>query len=1596
MISEKLEAFADKLLDISTKNNLIAFKESSKTADIILPNAYKLFDALDTNREFVVYEPQDLAKTSKQVLPQVVDDEPFQYIDSSEAISIQNYYIDSLTPSEEQKFYLKKFKNKLPAKQILIYKKHKGREYDQQYNNDTIIDIFERAKETLQSLKKISKERIQETGNNCLFVAFGFLLWKEQSTSNFAEPQILKAPLLLIPVTITQKSSLDHLKIIFSDNDPILNPALQCKLEEDYNQTLPEYNNESLEEYLASIHDIVKKLDWQVVSDCKISIFSYHKINMYRDLENNKQQIIEHPIISVLLGVSAVNNCVGMPDNNQLSFDPLVDICTIGDADASQLEAIQMAKLGKSFVLQGPPGTGKSQTIANIIADSLNDGKTILFVSEKLAALNVVYHKLQQKNLADFCLELHSHKANKKDILDDFNKTLSLPKTQVVQDDSYILNKRKDIMAKLNSYEYELHKNRDKIGCCLYDLFEKIASLAKSPEIAYVIPHLENKGQDYLDDVYSLLDNYAHDPLSKTYQTNPWYGFVHDGSSYQEQLEVKNNLQAVKKIFEVLVLTKQQIANFQINCCSVMELRQFSDCVKLVGQDLLIIKNFQTINQIYSLYSTIHEFEKLSASIQQKKTTILANCKEEIFTIDAQHWQTKLITKYSSFLKRLFSSDYKNFEAQIISYQLHPSKLSYEQLLEIIQLLASYQNLLQKFAHLEQQFRPLFGRTYKGYATNWSQISAVLLLFVQIYKNPPTLEFLRQLLASGMSDEQIKQFVAVFTDIFSAANTNLLRAVTGYFDTKICDLLNVDCQQADTKIKGILGSISNLVVWNNYRTTILDKLDDYQLHEFITEAFEAGLKIEDLPKTYKKLFYRQWEDLIFLESPILMSFNSTAHNSMVTKFKELDKQFIANNNVKLRNKLLARMPDQYGVSIDSELNYLKAECNKKRSHSTIRMVLSNISNLLQSIKPCFLMSPLSVSTYIDPKAIKFDIVIFDEASQVFPQDAIGAIFRGRQLIVVGDSKQMPPSNFFSTSREMDDDDEDDEASDIYGFESILDLCASKLPVNNLLWHYRSRNEALIAFSNFNFYQNSLTSFPSRTPNAPGLGVHFHYVDEGIFNRDKRNNKAEASYIVKLIFDHIQRYPQKSLGVVAFSISQQILIEDLLDRERRNNRQYDFFFSDDVAEPFFIKNLETVQGDERDSIIFSIAYGRDENNRFIQNFGPLNRQGGERRLNVAITRAKDDIQVVSSIHSQDINVSDKCPLGVKLLRDYLDYAENGVGSLTKSMPTHTLDHFDSPFEEDVCYFLRSNGYHVDTQVGCSGFRIDLGLRSADNADYVLAIECDGATYHSSKNARDRDRLRQQILEDKGWTFYRIWSTDWFRHTAQAKECLITAVEEALKNNVVVTSTPVPQIDASQYAPVTNTFTSYQSPSSGMPMDSLPHYQEADLSKWQATYHPDCFMNMLIDILKVEAPLSEDFLLKRLKFIDNGSAKQLRKTFNSLLQECSHNHIGRKGGFLYYGDCNDLQLRLPNGDSNDRKISEISPEELAAGLLYYVKGKQTINKRELYQLVAKNCGANRLGSSIEEALNSALKLLLLEQSVVVTSDSTGEVVNYKAQA
>ncbi len=507
-------------------------------------------------------------------------------------------------------------------------------------------------------------------------------------------------------------------------------------------------------------------------------------------------------------------------------------------------------------------------------------------------------------------------------------------------------------------------------------------------------------------------------------------------------------------------------------------------------------------------------------------------------------------------------------------------------------------------------------------------------------------------------------------------------------------------------------------------------------------------------------------------TPKLGRFDGTVHGRRVGEFVDLDRKRIAAARLEVVRAHHRRIPSPGGVG---PVGMLRGEIARKRGHMPIRLLMQRASAAVQALKPVIMMSPLSVAQFLTPGHMSFDLLVMDEASQIEPVDALGAIARCRQVVVVGDERQLPPTRFFAkiTGSEREDDEEGAGVADI---ESILGLFSARgLPERMLRWHYRSRHQSLIAVSNSQFYESKLFIAPSPYTSEAGMGLCFHHVPNGVFDSGGTGtNVAEAKLVAREVIRHAKTEPGFSLGVATFSAAQRRAIQDELELLRRLNPDTEEFFHAHPGEPFFVKNLENVQGDERDVIMISVGYGRNAQGYMAMRFGPLGSDGGERRLNVLISRAKRRCEVHASITDDDIDLERNRSKGVFALKLFLHYARTGRLSIAQVSGRDQ----GSIFEEQVARALEGRGYQVHPQVGIAGFFIDLAIADANRPGrYILGIECDGASYHSSRSARDRDRLRQEVLEDHGWILHRIWSTDWFQRPQEQLERAVAAIDAA---------------------------------------------------------------------------------------------------------------------------------------------------------------------------------------------------------------------------
>ena len=636
---------------------------------------------------------------------------------------------------------------------------------------------------------------------------------------------------------------------------------------------------------------------------------------------------------------------------------------------------------------------------------------------------------------------------------------------------------------------------------------------------------------------------------------------------------------------------------------------------------------------------------------------------------------------------------------------------------------------------------------------------------------------------------------------------------------------------------------------------------------------------------------------------------------------------------------------------------------KKKRHLPIRQLMDKAGNAIQEIKPVCMMSPLSVAKFLPPESVYFDWVIFDEASQVEPVDAFGAIIRGKQTIVVGDDKQLPPSNFFQKIGDNDGA-EDDEENFAGNITSILELfVAQQAPQRMLRWHYRSRHESLITVSNSKFYENKLYLFPSPDCEKKEVGLVYHHCTDTIYDRGgSGKNLKEAEIVAAKIMEHALSYPNLTLGVGTFNLSQMEAVLDQVEILRKQNPlSEDSFFRAHPEEPFFVKNLENIQGDERDVIFISVGYGRDVNGRLTMNFGPLNHDGGQKRLNVLITRARRRCEIFTNLVADDIDAG-IANFGVEALQCYLKYAETGNLDVPKSEGDA-----ESPFEIEVANALRGRGFEVVHQIGAAGYRIDLGIIDSERPGrYLLGIECDGSTYHRSQSARDRDRLRQQVLEGLGWRLHRIWSTDWFRTPGRELEKIVKEIERAKtldpsfpeqtpeatpETDIIVPPIPEPQENSltEKYKLAELAITDRRD------LHEVPPYKLADWIK---------------RVVDVECPVHSDEVARRVvkaAGISRIGDRIRRALKTAAVQAIRSKTIKIKGEFYYSRIQRTITARdrteLPTAS---RKLDLVAPEEIEAAIKIVVSNSLGIERGELSREVCRLLGLGSVRGDRQRAV------------------------------
>ena len=1557
-----------RLLDLSLRNNLLNIRITKNTLQLIPANLSCLEDALADGEEFrILHRPADWESPAMDfgIYSSIPESDPMVG------------FINSELSQKRLRFYLPE--------------------------NDL--------GKALTHLYRSSRTSIEENGANTLYLALGLLKWYETPSSE--RPRY--APILLLPVEIIRKSAAKGYVIRSREEETMMNITLLEMLRQNFGISISGLDPLPTDEsgvnvkliYSIIRNSIKNQRKWDVEEQAILGIFSFNKFIMWNDIHNNANKLVQNKIVSSLIN-GKIEWEAATEEIDATDMDKQVspaDIVLPIIADSSQLEAIYEAVHDKTFILHGPPGTGKSQTITNIIANALYKGKRVLFVAEKMAALSVVQNRLAAIGLAPFCLEIHSNKTKKSAVISQLKETTEIirqtPPEEFRKEAERLLNLR----AELNQYIEALHKEYP-FGVSLYDAIIHYQSV--DVESCFDIPqaYLDTLDKDTFaqwEDAIELLVRTAN-ACGHPYQ-HPLTGI----SITEYSSAVKEGSSQLLTGFIDLLTTirqKQDVFSVLLKDTDIHPTRKDFQTIAHIIQRILDIPELTPgLLTLPLLNETLNEYREVVVHGQKRdeqRKEIETGFIQEILSINVK----QMLAEWNRvsgqwFLPRYFGQ--RKIRKAINVYAL--KTIETEDIKPLLHRIIRYQEEAEAVRKYIGQLPSLFGCPGKN--EDWNTIEQIIDDMTSLHSH--LLNYAKDIAKVSQIKQnlsaQLTEGIQTFRDIHAHSFNELYQLADTLTATekKLSGMLGISIEELYTdSADWITIALSKARTWKEN----LDKLKDwyqwlqaYQtLHSlgigFIaTEYKEKNIPTSQLTDSFRKSFYQAAIRYIIAKEPTLELFNGKIFNDIIAKYKQISAKFEETTQRELFARLASNIPSFTHEAIQSsEVGILQKNIRNNARGISIRKLFDQIPTLLSRMCPCMLMSPLSVAQFIDTDADKFDLIVFDEASQMPTYEAVGAIARGKNVIIVGDPKQMPPTSFFSVNTI------DEDNIEMEDLESILDDClALSIPSKYLLWHYRSKHESLIAFSNSEYYDNKLMTFPS--PDNIESKVRIVNIN-GYYDKGKsRQNRAEAQAVVDEIARRLrsEELRKKSIGVVTFSIVQQALIEDLLSDL--------FIFYPELEtlalecdEPLFIKNLENVQGDERDVILFSVGYGPDAEGRVSMNFGPLNRAGGERRLNVAVSRARYEMIIYSTLRSEMIDLNRTSSIGVAGLKRFLEYAEKGTRSTISSVPRQ-LSEATVSIETIIADRLRSLGYTVHTDIGCSGYKIDIGIVDTENtSNYQLGIICDGKNYKRTKTARDREIVQNNVLKALGWDIYRIWTMDWWEKPDE----VIATIQEAIarkKSSKVgsmttagINSTPTEVAAPAPTAQITNNEISFVLKASPV----APEKQAASVLSTQNrieqkykfakitpySYSPEDFfftdsysilLSQIRKIMESEAPISKSLLCKKIlsEWGISRLGTRVEAQIETALDTLNIYRTEYEGLVFCWNDkeqCASYSIYRP---VSDREATDIPPEEIANAIRQLLTDSISLPAADLIKACAQQFGFARMGSNIDAAMQRGIR-------------------------
>lgn len=1451
----------------------------------------------------------------------------------------------------------------------------------------------------LLKLARDAKTAEEEQGVNILYLALGFLSWFEDKSSAVKR----EAPLVLVPVELIRNTRTSTYDIRARDDEVVTNLPLQERLKADFGIKLPDVEAE--EEWLPSAYFeqveavISGRERWAVDRDgMQLGFFSFAKLLMFHDLDPDSwpdDAITEHPITRGLLYERFETEEPLFSESDDLDEKlPPHKLFHVVDADASQTKVIEEARSGRNLVVEGPPGTGKSQTITNIIAAAAKDGKRVLFVAEKMAALSVVHKRLLDVGLEDICLELHSKASNKKALLNELGRTLNAARAIPAMPSQP--DELAHVRDRLNEIANELHKPIQPSGESAFRMLAQQVSFIGTgmspPE--WEMAALVEITADGAERIATELRAYGEAlNMAGRLSEHPFYGVEELDLQPTDVARLEPELRIGEAAAAELAGTineASEVLATELPASVTSADRLLDQCARLSSMPDL---EDELLSELLALKDKEKLRETLAAGASWKRLREEAEAFfiDTAWDIDPAPLRAPIFQGQSSFFAR-WGFAYRRASRELAAVLKAELPKAPSARTDLVDLLLKLRSLRKEWSQDENWAAAILKGQWRGERTDFSHLLAALEWCSQAAAADIVAPSAR-LIALGRDSERMSSLISAL----ESGRNSLLPALSS-----IHSRLRLD---DSTGIRGNDLAGSDLDVVSAKFGSMASALDRYEEWTRVTRLRRALVE-DGLIELLAPMEADEWDgeraaaEFLFARAeaiwkhalqtnPVIGSLRHVDRHELVQTFSELEQERLRAAVKIIRAEHLNQVPQ----GAQGAMGVIRGELAKKRAHMAIRRLFTTASEAIQRIKPVLLMSPISVAQYLPPGTVKFDLLIFDEASQVRPEDALGAIARADQIVVVGDKKQLPPTSFFDrlAGNADDEDEEEPEALDLLGgtpklaeLESILTLCEARgLGTRMLEWHYRSRDPSLMRVSNREFYEEQLKLPPSPLQDDPAYGLSFHRI-EGAYDRGgRRDNRLEGAAVVRRVLEHAAEKPELSLGIVTFSSAQRNLITELLEYERRKNPVLDEFLREGRLEDVFVKNIENVQGDERDVILVSVGYGPTEaGGRLLNmNFGPINNEGGERRLNVLFTRARLRCEVYASFDPGDINLSKVTKEGPRVLKRFLEFAKTGL--MDEKIVSGAGP--DTPFEADVAAAIADLGFSVDHQVGSAGFLIDLAVRHPERpGTYILAVECDGATYHGALWARERDRLRQSVLEHLGWRFHRIWSTDWFYRRRDEVDRLAKALNAAVK----ASDDGIRIQGANDASPRSKT------PSPGaaeeflgfveVPQRKMPHYVRSQVSV-QSTVdphlaNPQLLARLAAQIVEDEGPIHEEEVGRRIAGAfgkQRAGARIFAVARHALLnaRSAEDSKLRQEGSFwLTEAQAENPVVRDRSQESGTIcKASNIAMSEITAALRIAVEDNAGGSDEDIIRATVRLFGFRRVGSDLQERLRSGLAAL-----------------------